>query len=263
MRRIGQTRCQGSRWPNDHTMRRNLFILLFIAFAISSCHERLKDDGQTYNKKYVVGSIPSTDKFSELSKNEEELDSMFNAEDKYTDSLAASNPIYKEKAVLQQINDFKNNRARIFMTRYTNGNPGRGDSVLAFPCFCAIENDTLYMSMVVGFFGGDGLWIKLNGKDFESGYLTYTDDVKPYKTDLSDTAFYGIIYVNSRFQNLVINKKPTFKTGQQLSGHLTFTTRNYYEKNIGTQLDTAYVAGRLYFTCHTRSSGGKHRWGLD
>ncbi len=241
---------------------RPAFILLLIAFAILSCHKQQKDDGRTFNKEYIVGSIPSADKFSKLSKNEEEIDSSFNDYDKYTDSLVSSNPKYKD-VIADTKRDFKNNRARTFMTYYTNGNPHKGDSVLSFPCFCATQKDTLYVSMVIGFFGGDGFWIKLHDKDFESGYLTYTDDVKPYKTDLFDTAFYDLIEVKSKFQNLVIDRTPSFKAGQQLTGYLTFTSRNYYERNIGTRLDTVYVAGRLYFTCHTRPSLGMRKWGLN
>jgi hypothetical protein len=231
-----------------NTMRNPLIIFLFITLVcLSSCHGQQKDNSRSYYKQYVVGSIPSADNFSKLNEFEEEMDSMFKD---------------RKETGLLQIRDFKNNRGRIFMTGYDNDIPHQGDSVISSICSCSIEKDTLYVDMSVGFFGGAGFPIKIFGKDFESSFFEYTDDAESYKTNPSDTASYGMISVKNKFQYLVIDKQPAFKPGQQLTGYLTFTSGNYYNKN-GTHLDTLYVAGRLYFTCHTKPDIGIHRWGLN
>ncbi|HET6993923.1 MAG TPA: hypothetical protein VFI06_03020, partial [Chitinophagaceae bacterium] len=85
-------------------MRPNLFILLFIAFAIPSCHAQQKDDGRTYNKEYAVGSIPSVNNFLTLTKQEKELDSLFNSEYNSTGN--------SQKLRHMPGNSFRSNRAR-------------------------------------------------------------------------------------------------------------------------------------------------------
>jgi hypothetical protein len=232
-------------------MRYSLFIICYftlIVFIISSCHEIPKDDGSTYHKEYVIGSISSTDNFSTLNENEEAIDSMFSSDDVSEDSLLAADPKYKE---LAQKRKFTNNRSRLFLVTYTDGQPGRGDSVLSAPCNCLVEKDTLFIRMALGFFGGFIIDIKLYKTMFETRYLVYTNDVRHYKSDLSDTAFNNQAVAKSKFQFLLLDRQPTFKPGQQLNGYLTFTSRNHYRKSVADKMDTAYVTGKIYFTCHT------------
>jgi hypothetical protein len=245
-------------------MRYILFIVWFVSLTIpilSSCHGQLKDDGKTYNKEYIVGTIPTIDNFSKLSENEVEIDSIFGDYEKHTDSLVSSNPKYKETGLAQK-RDFSNNRSRVFMENYNNGNQQTGDSAISMPCSCFVDKDTIFISMIIGFFGGVGFDIKLFGNNFESNFFIYTDDVKPYKPDLLDTVFYSQLSVKNKFQSLVVDKKPTFKTAQQITGYLTFTSKNFYEKAIYNSLDTAYVKGRLYFICNTSKANKERKWGL-
>ena len=119
-------------------------------------------------------------------------------------------------------------------------------------CECNIYKDTLLITMGIGFFGGIGFNLEIIKDNFEANFSEYTDDVKPYKSNLNDTAFYDYFHVKSKYQFLVLNDKPSFQTGLQLTGYMTFSSNNFYVQKYDNQLDTNYVTGKLYFTCKTR-----------
>jgi hypothetical protein len=106
--------------------------------------------------------------------------------------------------------------------------------------------------MAVGFFGGIGFTIKIYENSFVSSYYEYTDDVRPYKVNLNDTAFYSSVTVDNRCQSLILDKEPSHKQGEQITGYLTYTTKEYYERKNVDRLDTIYVSGKIYFTCNTK-----------
>lgn len=216
-----------------------LYITLFIAFLLYSftfCYGQ--ELSNQYNHTYKIGKIPDKDNFMKLNNDEIRMDS-----------------IIKENTVTG-FGAFKINRSRIFADEYINEKKQQKDSSLnhglAVPCQCYTNIDTLYVKMEIGFFGGFAFKIKIYGENFESGYLEYTDDVKPYKSDLKDTAFYSYAQIDNKFQYLIIQDKPTFKTGQQIMGFLAFTTNNYYEKTTLDLLNTVFLSGKIYFTCKTR-----------
>lgn len=216
-----------------------IFKKLIVAFwlcGLTFCYGQ--EQSSQYNDTYKVGQIPDTNNFSKLNIDEIRMDS-----------------IIKENTITG-FGAFKINRSRIFADEFINEKKQLKDTSLnhglAVPCQCYTKSDTLYIKMEIGFFGGFAFKIKIYGENFESGYLEYTDDVKPYKSNLNDTAFYSYAQVNNKFQYLIIQDKPTFTIGQQIMGLLTFTTNNYYEKTPPNSLNTIFLSGKIYFTCKTR-----------
>lgn len=198
---------------------------------LSSC-SNIPQDENKFNKTYKAGSIPNLNDFNTYTEIEMSMDS------------------------INRARDFRNNRSRLFIKSYTNGKLDSNDfsrhESLAMPCECFAGNDTLYVQMDIGFFGGEGFAIKIFDDNFQSIYFVWTDDVKPYKSNLADTAFTDSPTVMSKFQSLTIDDKPTFKAGQQLTGLLTLTSNNYYQKMYGDDIDSTYVSGKIYFICKTK-----------
>ncbi len=154
------------------------------------------------------------------------------------------------------MDNYRNNRSRLFLETFSNGKRLLQDSALhagmSTPCNCWLYNDTLNIKIAIGMFGGMGYNIKLYKDGFSSLALLYIDDVKPFKYKLSDKDFTNQLFLRSIEQTLIVDKKPTFKGGQQLTGYLTFTTPLWYENSWGSNIDTNYARGRIYFTCATK-----------
>ena len=227
-------------------------ILPCMVVLVNSCKSQ-DDNGLINNSTYSVAAIPELNNFLTFNKNEKRLDSLNSRYDRRMDSLVLADTT-KKKFLKKK--DFKNNRSRIFMDSYTNGkltdvgpNPNIG---FPTPCECYTTHDSVFVKMGVGFFGGIGFNIKISGNHFLSSFFNYTDDVKPFKSDLKDTAFYDYAIAKSKYQYLILDQKPDYKPGQQLTGYLTYTTNDYYEKAYGDALDSIYVKGKIYFTCKTR-----------
>src|SRR5688500_3781247 len=107
-----------------------------------------------------------------------------------------------------------------------------GIIILLVSCSGQISNDNHYNISyhigkipdlsAIGFFGGMGIEMKLFQNYFQSSYYLYIDDVKPYKYKLSDKDFTHELFLKSKFQSLILNEQPKFKSGQQITGYLTF-----------------------------------------
>jgi hypothetical protein len=229
-----------------------LLILGVIRFSFCSGQQ---DNEKTFNQTYQVDSIPNLNEFNIYNDIEKRMDSIYSVYDFKMDSLFKADNTRSQNSFLYK-KDFRNNRSRIFLSSYTNDKLDNGEfskrESLPMPCDCYTGNDTLYVSMVIGFFGGEGFEIKLFDNKFQSAFFEYIDDVKPYKSNLSDTAYTGYVTANSKYQTLIVNEKPTFKSGQQLTGFLTFTSNDYYILRSDDKLDSTYVTGKLYFTCKTK-----------
>lgn len=231
----------------NQTIIATLILLLF-----NSC-KGPQDNGKTYNRTYVISEIPEKDDFLRLTDHEKEVDSIFVSYDKTVDSFLLKDERLKENSLFQKP-AFIDNRGRIYLQAYENGKPVKVDSAFSrgmpAPCECLVKQDTVFVSMGIGFFGGIGFNIAVSKNSFQSSYYLYIDDGKPYKANLKNN-FSNELTVKSRFQYLILDNKPVFKEGQQLSGYLTMTSQNYYENSYGNQLDTNYVVSKIYFTCTT------------
>lgn len=212
------------------------FSILFITLILCvSCNNQRTNDN-AYNDNYIIGKIPDLKSFE-----------AYNEFDKRMESSGSS---------LVGQGGFINNRSRIFTQSFSNGKQTTQDSALykgmPTPCYSSFDNDTLKIKVGIGFFGGMGFEVKIFKDNFQSNYFLYTDDVKPYKYNWSDKEFTDNLYMRNKFQSLTLNKQPTFKPGQQLTGYLTFTTPNWFENSIGNDIDTNYIKGSFYFTCLTK-----------
>ncbi len=213
------------------------------------------DDSKTFNTAYSIAPIPNIADFFKLNQNEKFQDSVNLLINKKLDSLPFADSAEKESGYYGK-KDFRNNRSRIFMDSYTNEklNPENPEFKLGLPtpCDCFTAHDTMFIYMGIGFFGGFGFNITVSTHNFQSSFFDYTDDYKPYKYSLSDTASYNYITKKNKYQFLILDKKPSFTIGQQLTGYLTYTTNSYYQKTSGNNFDNIFVSGKLYFTCKTR-----------
>ena len=224
------------------TIYHSIFALLVCVILIS-CKDTNLDDRKTYHKEFETGFVPGLQQFEVLNKQELGFDSMLMANAKIAG------------VEMNHGSDFVHNRSRIYMdsdphNKILGRDTGPGKPI-AMPCHCNLNGDTLQISMVVGFFGGAGFELQLYKDKFRSNFLLYTDDVKPYKAHLSDTAFSSEVRAESRFQFLVLDEKPAYKPNQQLTGYLTFTSNRFYELSAG-KLDSSYVIAKIYFTCNTQ-----------
>jgi hypothetical protein len=167
----------------------------------------------------------------------------------HTDSSHIIMDVFKKE-------DFRHNRSRIFIESYTNDKLNERntteDKGFSTSCECYLDKDTLNINMTIGFFGGAGFKLQVFRKSFEASFIQWTDAEEAYKSDLNDTAFYDHAIVKGKYQYLILNDKPTFRSRQQLIGYLTITSNNYYEQSSENSLDTNYVTGKLYFACKTR-----------
>jgi hypothetical protein len=235
-------------------MKYFLLPILFTELILLSCRGK-KDDDRTFYVKYIIGTIPAINDFLKLNEREIEvgsgLDSLSGEYDKQFDSSSAGD----NKAKLMKTTKFRNNRARIFMDTYINGQLKPGDSIFYYGapaiCACGISNDTLIVRMAIGFFGGTAFTIKLHNNNFQSTIYNYTDDASLLKTDPADTAFHNEAIIYNKYQYLILDNGPTFKNEQQITGYLTYTSNTYYEKAYKNKLDSIYLKGKIYFTCNT------------
>jgi hypothetical protein len=210
-----------------------------IMILLVSCSGQVSNDDQ-YNRSYHIGKIPDLSSFQVFSEQEKGLDSLLQSE---TGMIEGA---------------FKNNRSRIFLQSFSNGKSASQDSAfysgVPTHCYCSLEKDTLNVKAAIGFFGGMGIEMKLFQNYFQSNYYLYIDDVKPYKYTPYDKEFTHELFLKSKFQSLILNEQPMFKSGQQITGYLTFTSPNWYEESSDSNLDTNYVKGRIYFTCIARQT---------
>jgi hypothetical protein len=231
-----------------------LQVFIFFAYNSSTCYCQ-QDKGKKYISTYQIGKIPDDENFMTLNIEEKQSDSLYNNFEKVLDSIYKGNP----KSTLLDVSvkkDYINNRSRIYMNSYTNSIIEPMDSdftlIIPTPCDCYIIHDSLFIRMGAGFFGGFRFNIEMSGKNFQSSFYNYIDDVKPYKLNLNDTTLNNYITVKSKYQSLILNHKPTFKVGQQITGYFRFTSTNYFELNANKTFDSTYVDGKIYFTCKTR-----------
>jgi len=183
--------------------------------------------------------------FKELTPDELRVDSLYS--------------IYKPKT------PFRENRSRIYLDTFINGEVQKtSDSSFqkglpAF-CDCFTSGDSIFISTGAGFFGGFGIYISIEKTSFESSFYEYTDDVKPYKLSLSDTASTNFIHVKNSSQVLLLDKPPTFNSGDIVSGQLSFTSRPYFEDDNSLEMREVSVRGKIIFTCRLRAKTPFELW---
>jgi hypothetical protein len=239
---------------NTITRHPKLLLTVLFVFPFVTSSYGQNDIGKTFNQLYTTGAIPGYIRFQRLNQYEKEIDSFYNSLDNSRDSLVSKNNTEKTTQIFQK-NDFIKNRGRIFLTSYENGKPVKMEKAFSkgmpAPCQCLIKNDSILVNISIGFFGGLGYILNITENNFLARHYLYVSGANPYKENVADS-FTNQLLVRSKFQHLILDKKPTFTTGQQLTGYLTTTTEKYYVNKFGNELDTVYTIGKVYFTCITR-----------
>ncbi|MDA3819059.1 MAG: hypothetical protein PF590_01090 [Candidatus Delongbacteria bacterium] len=215
----------------------------------------------TYNTHYDVGIIPGGDAFMILTEKEKELDSLFRQIAQVSASMPGEDSVAQNSQLKRM--DFKNNRSRVSMEIYRNGEIRASDSLLkqGFPttCTCIMMNDTIFVKSFIGFFSGMGIDVNITDGEFQSGFFVYADDAMPYKSNISDTVFHRSLDPGAKYQYLVLDKQPQFQKGHQLTGLLTITTDEFYEQNNQGNIDRISLKGKIYFTCKVNIFSEQYR----
>ncbi len=215
----------------------------------------------TYNTRYDVGDIPGVGDFMILSEKEQELDSLFRQIAQVSDSMPGEDSV-AQNSHLERM-DFKSNRSRVSMEMYRNGENQPSDSLLkqGYPttCTCFMTNDTIFVKSFIGFFSGMGIDVKITNGKFQSGFFVYADDAMPYKSALSDTIFQRSLDPGAKYQYMILDTEPDFQNGHQMTGLLTITTNEFFEKNNEGNIDRITLKGNIYFTCKVRTITEKYR----
>lgn len=227
---------------------KSTLIAVFIVLMACSCKGQ-PGKGGIYGTNYLIGQIPNKEAFLQLTEDEKNTEASFNSFDKAMDSLAQHDD--KLKGIfLWQKRDFIKNRSIVFMQHYVNGKITKVDSTerLSALCECLVSLDSLFVTSDLGF---ERFKINVVENDFQSGYFLYTKVAKPYKLHINDNFTYSLT-VDNKYQSLTLDKKPSLKEGQQLTGYLEMTSDIYYENTDGDRPGTNYVKAKVYFTCTTK-----------
>ena len=217
-------------------------MLLLSCFLWVACQP--KSITQPSLQSYKVGTIPQFNSFQTLNE----------AEQQYVTSMPNDNALTGASA-------FKTNRSRIFFDHVIkNGAIEKQDSTalksISIPCNCILKEDTLHLNTGIGMMGGFGFNLKIHKKKAFSEFYMYTDDIKPYKSSLADTAFQRYALVANQKSNPILEEQPQFVLAEQLNGLLSFKTLPIYERTfIKEENDKLYsrtIEGRVFFTCKVR-----------
>ena len=244
----------------------NVFTLSIVFSLFSSCSSDNRDksnyintNDSVYNKNYIVDSVPRLKFFLSLNEDEKSMDSISKSNEPFYKKLDSAAKIDKRIDIkdLMPYRNFYTNRSRIYFSSYKENDLQWSDSSdllkkgLATQCDCVTRNDTIFISMAFGYFGGGNFNITIIKNSFTSSYSQYIDqNLKLFKTKITDD-FSDNFKVDNKFQFLILDKKPSFKKEEQLTGYLTFTTNHYFEDKVD-KLDTNYIKGHLFFTCKTK-----------
>lgn len=239
--------------------RLHTIVLLSGILFWSVCYGQADTTVRGYHDTWVVKPIPDLNSFLKFNELELKLDSMENSLWLQLDSARSRGDSSKAPDGSGKQMLFKDNRGRMYVDFYKDGRlETGGDSLLrsgfGTRCYCMMNKDTVFIKMVMGFFGGFGFDIAIFENKFRSSYFSYADDALLYKISTADTVFRRSFMLPNKEQYLILKNKPSFKNGQQLTGYLVFTSADYYEGdgNNNSVPVKMYVTGKLYFACNVR-----------
>jgi hypothetical protein len=241
--------------------------------SFSICNAQ-NDSSQQY-KDFKIGVIPNLSSFEHMTEHERYVDTMMDRANKeILKSMingsgflkGTSLKIKKESIEKQKIavdTRIKDNRSRYYFQLFLNNEPQppqyKDIDTLVTPCDCEVVNDTIKVRMGVWVFGGFAFALDIVGNKFTSRYWEDTHKQKIYKSRMQDSLLVDNVEVPNVTQELILDKTPIYKLGQQLTGYLSFKTGYYfrsadYEKEIeyeytDKKMDTLYIKGILYFKC--------------
>ena len=227
----------------------NKLTFICLSILLSTCFVAFTPfkagDNNIYNKTYTVGSIPGLNDFMTMNAEDRKMEALYNESDQKVKN--------RPNAASEKV-EFRNNRARVWMSDYENGTMDEGDGPVqsSVPSYCFMDKDTLFISMGISWTSGYAFNVKIFGDQFQGSYYLQADgNEKPYKLSTRGPGL-NEITIKNKYQSLILDKKPSFKPGEQINGYLTYTTDTYYEKGDENKLNAEYVSGKLYFTCTVR-----------
>lgn len=109
-------------------------------------------------------------------------------------------------------------------------------------------NDTLRISTSLGFFAGAAVGIEITKDTFKGYYYENADHTPVYKYRLSDSCYISDITVSPVSEKLILNKRPTFKNGEELAGEYYGTFQPFYEKEL-SEIKLRKVRWKIVFKC--------------
>ena len=155
---------------------------------------------------------------------------------------------------------YKDNRSRYYLTPYTNDALEKGTflgldtDTVTTDCDCTVAGNTLNIKMGIWVFGGFAINLQLTGNTYRSIYWEDTHEQKVYRPEPGDTILTDNIQVENVVSALVLERKPSYKLGENLLGYFTFTTADYYKLNYEEgpatgPFDKLKLRGSLHFKC--------------
>ena len=160
---------------------------------------------------------------------------------------------------------FKDNRGRFDIDTYVNKIKDTSSrNQMWTKTMCYLNSDsTIDIMTGNGIFGFESINIKIDKQHYYSKYYFDIGEEKIFKSSHSDSVLTNEIEVTNSVSSLKLNDNPTFESGEQLLGSLTFKTDDFlrdveydhllsmdnYEGNL---FDEIYVAGTVFFTCKTK-----------
>ncbi|MFV0539856.1 MAG: hypothetical protein ACK5MZ_01280 [Aestuariibaculum sp.] len=228
---------------------------------------------------YKIGVIPNKERFEKLTERERifaQKKEQYNAkkfkmmEENHfiIDSLPHEKRqkyILHKKAKTQKYAD---NRSRYFLKTLKNDIIEQdifssSQDTISTECNCYVSNDTIHAYMDIWVFSGFSFRLKLTQKTFTSSYWAGTHDQSIYKLKLTDGTLTDNVSVSNQKQTLILKNAPTFTIGEEILGHLTFKTEDYYRVNdyesgmakyvySDSNMDKINLTGTIYFTCRLR-----------
>lgn len=248
-----------------------LFILFFLPFFLFSQIEAT--DSIVVLTKFKIDKIPDAANFKKLNGFEQHRDSLYQeANRRSTKSIRDGSAFikgvsakHKRLALAEQ--EYRNqlhyseNRSRYEFQVYKNGrlrDSEMSDSEdFGTECFCTIDKDnTITIKMGVWVFGGFEIGLSLRGDLFATQY--WIDQHKSFvlKRNLAES-LQDNIYPFIAKDELILEKKPAYRVGEQITGYINFQTKPFYvapnteqedherEKNMKEE----YHIVKAQFTC--------------
>lgn len=170
--------------------------------------------------------------------------------------------LYEEYELKRRLN-YQENRARYFV-EYVEEDSIIIDKTFSMPdtisteCRCELQNDTIQIKMGIWVFGGFSYNIVISDGNFELVYVEDAHKMKPFKYNKTDSLFVEDLELRVENAFLKFSQRITPQIGEQLNGHLKFTSPEYYvDSNFRgysgeSKLKKGVTKGKIYFTCKIR-----------
>jgi hypothetical protein len=225
-------------------------------------------------KEYSRGNIENLKTFEILT--EEESKMHLKSQEKYkrqdykykVDSLFRPGTAEERKKMLYELKlkkrvNYKENRSRFFIDFIKNDSIILEEGAMmpkpfSIPCTCILNNDSLYISMGLSFFGGFLYEIRIYENMYSLNYHEADSEFSMYRYSPEDSLSYGI-NLPILDSKLIFEKPFHLAIDEKITGHLNFKSPNYYifsdfdeHSILQEKSEKRKVEGDVLFTCQIR-----------